>query len=324
MGHVILKNMAKLKRTKREALQAQRVAEEQAAQAQAARATREAQAHSARAQRQQRVEHSPLPQWYIKYERPVKWGVIEEREASQAPDQSAAAQAFAQARQEGAPESLGQGKYRLPSGLEFRVYRPRNVLKRGLDEERAARSLAARFQHGYAIRELAIWGPTDAAGQAAQGRADLVVLSGAETHGFEIKTAQDTLTQFVRQQPIYQHQFHRCVLAVTAKHVEQALELTPTLWGIALLAQDHEFVEFLREPGLNPHPAFNSEVLLSNLWVDDLHWITTQTGPSHFGTRAQLTRCLQKRLRPPELNAWALTALIDRSSWGGRLQCWKC
>ncbi|WP_256566015.1 hypothetical protein [Deinococcus sp. QL22] len=42
--------MAKLKRTKREALQAQRVAEEQAAQAQAARATREARAHSTLAQ----------------------------------------------------------------------------------------------------------------------------------------------------------------------------------------------------------------------------------------------------------------------------------
>ncbi|UQN07969.1 sce7726 family protein [Deinococcus sp. QL22] len=316
--------MAKLKRTKREALQAQRVAEAQAAQAQVARATREAQAQSALAQRQQRVEDSPLPQWYIKYARPVKWGVIEEREASQVLDQAAAAQAFAQARHEGTPESLGQGKYRLPSGLEFRIYRPRNVLERGLDEERAARSLTGRFQHGYALRELAIWGPTDAAGQAAQGRADLVVLSGAETHGFEIKTAQDTLTQFVRQQPIYEHQFHRYVLAVTANHVQQALKLAPARWGIALLAGDHEFVEFLREPGLNPNPAFDSEVLLSNLWVDDLHWITTQTGRSQFGTRTQLTRCLQKRLRPPELNAWALTALIGRSSLGGRLQCWEC
>lgn len=324
MRHAILKDMAKLKRSTREARQAQRVAQEQAAHAQAARATREEQAKRALAQRQQRVEHSPLPQWYIKYERPVKWGVIEEREASQAPNQAAAALAFAQARHEDAPESLGQGKFRLPSGLDFRVYRPRNVLKRGLDEQRAARSLAARFQHGYALRELAIWGPTDAAGQAAHGRADLVVLSGAETHGFEIKTAQDTLTQFVRQRPIYEYQFHRCVLAVTAKHVEQALRLAPALWGIALLAEDHEFVKFLREPGLNPNPAFDSEVLLSNLWVDDLHWITSQTGRSQLGTRRQLTHCLQKRLRPSELNTWALTALIGRSSLGGRLQCWEC
>lgn len=304
--------MAKLKRTKREARRAERQAEERKAQAEAILTTR-----------QQQLQASPLARWYIKYDRPMKWGVAEERDESNAETLEAAAQEFAQGRGEDLPKALGRGKFQLPSGLEFRVYRPRNVISRGIDEERAVLSLATQFKHGYAVRELSIWGEPDGDGREAQGRADLTVFQPSEIYGFEIKTAKDSLTNFARQRPIYEYQFHRCVLAVTSKHAEAALEAAPFPWGVALLSDDHEFVRYLRLPEVNPRASFSPTTLLSNLWLSDLHWILARTGPEHYGTRVHVLRRIQQRLSPPYVMAWSLAALIARSAAGGRVQCWQ-
>ncbi len=304
--------MAKLKRTKREALRTQRLAAERSAQAEATLAAR-----------QQQAAESPPPRWYIKYDRSLSWGTIEEREESHADTIEDAAQAFAQARGEGAPTPLGRGNYQLPSGQAFRVYRPRNVISRGIDEERTARSLAARFRHGYAVRELNIWGEPDTEGKAAQGRSDLVIIQDTEVHGFEIKTAQDSLTLFARQRPIYEHQFHRCVLAVTEKHAHAALEAAPPPWGVVLLDEWHEVDRVLRAPDLNPRATFGPVVLLANLWLSDLEWILAASGRERYGTRAQMLRWMQQRFSPPQVYGWALAALIRRSAAGGRVQAWK-
>ncbi|KIZ40980.1 MULTISPECIES: sce7726 family protein [Rhodopseudomonas] len=98
------------------------------------------------------------------------------------------------------------------------------------------------------VEEMGIW--------SGSVRVDIAVVNG-ELHGFEIKSARDTLARLPAQQALYSQVFDRVTLVVADKHLEKAERLIPDWWGTLLASIDAESIVSLRigRPGSkNPAP----------------------------------------------------------------------
>lgn len=105
--------------------------------------------------------------------------------------------------------------------------------------------LIERSSSGWSVRvieELAVSGGV--------ARADLVDVT--ELHCYEIKSEKDSLKRLVSQGARYMRVFDQITLVTAPCHLEAALTVLPSSWGIILVPKDSEgdFVEF-RQAGRN-------------------------------------------------------------------------
>lgn len=128
-------------------------------------------------------------------------------------------------------------------------------------------ALAALKQHLRGENELAplaireFWIPK------TRERADLAVING-DMHGFEIKSARDTLKRLPRQVAAYGRVFDRCTAVLAPDHLHDALEILPDWWGVLLLPEDADgCVSAYRNSELNPRTDAETQVRL--LWKDE-------------------------------------------------------
>lgn len=99
---------------------------------------------------------------------------------------------------------------------------------RDLDVRLALRSYLDNLHEGDAdtrvVEEMGIW--------AHSVRIDVAVING-ELHGFELKSAKDTLERLPYQAELYSKVFDRVTLVVADRHAEKALPLIPDWWGVS-------------------------------------------------------------------------------------------
>lgn len=73
------------------------------------------------------------------------------------------------------------------------------------------------------VEEMGIWN--------GSVRVDIAVING-EMHGFELKSARDTLGRLGQQSELYNMVFDRVTLVMAESHVEKALPLIECWWGV--------------------------------------------------------------------------------------------
>jgi hypothetical protein len=71
----------------------------------------------------------------------------------------------------------------------------------------------------------------------AEARVDIAAVNG-QLVGWEIKTRQDTLMRLPRQQDVYSRVFDRVWLVADQRHIEPALRMIPTWWGVIRIRDD--------------------------------------------------------------------------------------
>jgi hypothetical protein len=120
------------------------------------------------------------------------------------------------------------------------------------------------------VEEMGIW--------SGSVRVDIAVVNG-EMHGFEIKSARDTLARLPAQQELYSQVFDRVTLVVADRHVGKAEQLIPRWWGTMLASTNAECSVTLRDGrtgDLNPNPNALQTVRL--LWRQELTGILDRYG----------------------------------------------
>jgi hypothetical protein len=103
----------------------------------------------------------------------------------------------------------------------------------------------------------------------AEARIDLAVVNGHLT-GWEIKTAADTLARLGRQEPVYSRVFDRVWLAADAKHLDSALGLVPSWWGIRLIVAKPDGFGFRKVRDARVNPSVDLHSLVRLLWRDEV------------------------------------------------------
>jgi hypothetical protein len=112
------------------------------------------------------------------------------------------------------------------------------------------------------VEEMGIW--------SGSVRVDIAVVNG-ELHGFEIKSARDTLARLPMQRELYNQVFDRVTLVLADKHVDKAKKLIPNWWGLLLASSDPGCPVSLRhgrEGAINPETSVVQTARL--LWRAEL------------------------------------------------------
>ena len=102
----------------------------------------------------------------------------------------------------------------------------------------------------------------------AEARIDLAVINGRLT-GWEIKSAADTLTRLPLQAPVYSRIFDRVWLAADARHVDGAMTLIPSWWGVVRVADRSGACTLTQVRPSRINPGVDLASLVRLLWRDE-------------------------------------------------------
>ncbi len=159
------------------------------------------------------------------------------------------------------------------------------------------------------IEEMGIW--------AGAVRIDVAVING-EMHGFELKSASDTLGRLPSQRELYDRVFDRVTLVVADKHQSKAMSIVPEWWGVITAFEEDGKVELqpFREAALNP--GVDPLQMARLLWRDEaLDCLTRFGGTKGFksATAEKLAKEISERLSIEDLCEEVRTVLKRRPNW---------
>jgi hypothetical protein len=153
---------------------------------------------------------------------------------------------------------------------------------------------------------------------AGTARVDFAVVNGS-VHGFEIKSAQDTLTRLPTQSEIYNRALDRVTLVVDRKHLVDARSLIPGWWGILEPRRTRDgLVAFrtVRKAADNPHVEAFAQAQL--LWREEALAELEARSMAH-GLRSKPRRVIWERLvqvlTREELGEAVRSRLKNRATW---------
>ncbi|MBO9100014.1 MULTISPECIES: sce7726 family protein [unclassified Rhizobium] len=159
------------------------------------------------------------------------------------------------------------------------------------------------------VEEMGIWSGTV--------RVDIAVING-ELSGVELKSDRDTLERLPSQAALYSRVFDRMTLVVGSKHIEKALPLIPTWWGVIAATWNGQEVELedVRKVDKNPKP--DAFLLAQLLWKDEALLVLEARGLAKgwkSKTAAAVHHHLAASLPIVDLSGSVRAALKARSVW---------
>jgi hypothetical protein len=148
-------------------------------------------------------------------------------------------------------------------------------------------------------------------------RIDVAVING-RLEGFEIKSAGDSLVRLARQAEAYGRVFDRLTIVCAERHVESALALLPTWWGVEVAQSRGDRVRIVRHRAARANPGVDPRSVAELLWRSEalkaLEGLKASRGLRSKPRRA-LWAALADAAEARELRALVREALRARRSW---------
>jgi len=150
-------------------------------------------------------------------------------------------------------------------------------------------------------------------------RVDIAVVNGT-LKGYEIKSAQDTLTRLSSQAAIYNQIFDTVTVVVAERHLRAAEAMIPVWWGIQVVTVHKSSSSLMIEParGESTNPEVDPSSLVQLLWRDEVLKLLDQTNrlrSLRSKPRRVLWDVLARSVSLPELQGMVRRCLKSRSTW---------
>lgn len=152
----------------------------------------------------------------------------------------------------------------------------------------------------------------------AKVRIDVAVINGC-VHGFEIKSAADTLTRLPQQLALYEQCLEKLTIVCAERHVAGVRELAPRWCGIMQVTKGPRggiAFETLRGPKRNPD--IQRFRLAHLLWRSEVVAILTEAkAPAHVlrAPRKTLYKSLAAKFSVQEITAFIKQSIASRQDW---------
>ena len=148
-------------------------------------------------------------------------------------------------------------------------------------------------------------------------RIDLAVVNGS-LHGYEIKSATDTLDRLPSQIEAFSSVFDTITLVVADRHAADAVGMIPSWWGVCIAIEAPSGgidLQWQRRPVTNPN--INPVCLASLLWRDELITILLAKGVPGIKKkpREDLHRIAAEEIPMSDLKESVRNALKTREQW---------
>jgi hypothetical protein len=178
---------------------------------------------------------------------------------------------------------------------------------------------AKRFRHLKAQKDTLV---IDELGLAhAKSRIDVAVINGC-IHGYEIKSARDTLDRIATQIDIYRQTLQKLTIVAATKHVDGIIGQTPEWCGVLAAEQGSRggiSFHVLRNPVANPE--IDPVMLAHLLWRDEVIELLGQAGYASKDLRRprrQLYEMLCEVMTLREITASIRRFMVQRQTWRAR------
>jgi hypothetical protein len=99
-----------------------------------------------------------------------------------------------------------------------------------------------------------------------------------EIHGYEIKTAVDSVSRLPQQVIWYGKVLDRITLVAATKHLKKALTIIPSYWGVQEIVEIDGFFSINKIKEAEPNPEQDKMYYASLLWADELKEILKKRG----------------------------------------------
>ena len=150
-----------------------------------------------------------------------------------------------------------------------------------------------------------------------QGRIDVALIDDA-LHGYEIKSASDSLERLPSQQAIYSKVFERITLVADERHVKEAVAMVPKHWGLIVVGMKNgkPYADTLWPARRNQD--LDKLALAQLLWRDEalelMEYFDLSSGFKK-ANRKKLWQHISKCLSVEEIKAFVCFKLRSRQDW---------
>lgn len=155
----------------------------------------------------------------------------------------------------------------------------------------------------------------------AQSRIDLAVFNG-HLHGYEIKSAADTLDRLPRQLAIYRSALQKLTLVVASRHLEAADAIVPDWCGLTeIIDGPRGGMIFTSRRRAHVNPDLDPFMLAHLLWHPEAQDLLRARGASKAEVnvpRKRLYRMLADEIPVRELAPAVKAAMASRTGWRDR------
>lgn len=189
----------------------------------------------------------------------------------------------------------------MSSKSEYREHELRNLTKDLINKDFSTKS-------NRVVEELGI--------SLGNSRIDIALINQNLT-GFEIKSDFDTLKRLPSQIHYYQKYFDRLYLITTSQHLDHAIRIAPTGWGIYIVQEKKEtqYLKKIRTAKLNK--LIERESLVQLLWKDETISILQEKGLKNLKgkNKFELYSVLSGLFSTKEIKKIVLAVLRNRTMW---------
>jgi hypothetical protein len=152
----------------------------------------------------------------------------------------------------------------------------------------------------------------------ARGRVDLAVFNG-HLHGYEIKSASDTLDRLPRQLTIYADALQRLTLVLATRHLDAATAFAPDWCGLTEIVEGPRGgITFATHRRASANPDLDPFILAHLLWHSEAQQLLRLRGFSNSdlnAPRRHLYRALADEVPVRELAPAIKAAMASRTRW---------
>lgn len=152
----------------------------------------------------------------------------------------------------------------------------------------------------------------------ARSRIDLAVFNG-HLHGYEIKSANDTLGRLPRQLMTYMDSLQKLTLVVAARHLDAATAIAPEWCGLTeIIEGPRGGITFTSHRRATVNPDLDPFMLAHLLWHPEAQQLLLARGASSADVNAprkQLYRVLADEVPIRELAPAIKAAMASRTRW---------
>lgn len=155
----------------------------------------------------------------------------------------------------------------------------------------------------------------------ARSRIDVAVINGC-IHGYEIKSAKDTLDRLPSQIEIYRQTLQKLTIVAAPKHIAGIMDKAPEWCGVTIAEQGSRGgIRFhvLRNAAANPE--IDPVMMAHLLWRDEVIELLDQAGyaPKELRRpRRQLYEMLCDAMTLREITASIRSSMAQRQAWRDR------
>lgn len=157
----------------------------------------------------------------------------------------------------------------------------------------------------------------------AQSRVDLAVFNG-HLHGYEIKSASDTLDRLPRQLAVYSATLQKLTLIVATRHLNAAAATIPDWCGLTEVREGPRGgITFVSHRRASVNPGVDPFMLAHLLWRPEAQYLLRQMGASDADVnvpRKQLYRKLVEEMPACKLAPAIKSAMLSRVKWRDHLR----